>query len=244
MDWFDNCKVQQWRFSAVQEISVLLGYGIENVTVYRLLPEMVLPTGLRIVDSDAETAIMKQVAYKINNFVLYFDIYNSFKAFISEAVRHDDEGSNISDIDGSVDGEFVDSEYEVDAEDDDLFWENVDDGVVDEGAAKGIVVSKGNKRNTPFGKENMATERQWDEISTDEDELELPDSDEEGKVGVNLSSFRPEEIENPIFKIGMKFASIEMLRKAISEHSIKERVEIKMPWNDKKRIKAHCDENC
>ena len=65
MDWFDNCKVQQWRFSAVQEISVLLGYGIENVTVYWLLPEMVLPTGLRIVDSDAETAIMKQVAYKI-----------------------------------------------------------------------------------------------------------------------------------------------------------------------------------
>ena len=77
VDWFDNCKVQQWRFSAVQEISVLLGYGIENVTVYWLLPEMVLPTGLRIVDSDAETAIMKQVAYKIKNFVLYFDQYNS-----------------------------------------------------------------------------------------------------------------------------------------------------------------------
>jgi hypothetical protein len=155
---------------------------------------------------------MKQFAYKINNYVLYFDIYNSFndKAFedivlnpISTlpkvlsprkpaAVHNDDEGSvhnddegsvhndEGSENDGSVDGDFVDNDYEVDDEDDDLFWDNVDDGVVDEGAAKGIVVSKGYKRNAPFGKENMATERQWDEISTDEDELELPDSDEEG----------------------------------------------------------------
>ena len=37
-----------------------------------------------------------------------------------------------------------------------IFWDNVDDGVVDEGAGMGIVVSKGYKRNAPVGKENMA----------------------------------------------------------------------------------------
>jgi len=65
-----------------------------------------------------------------------------------------------------------------------IFWDNVDDGVVDEGAGMGIVVSKGYKRNAPVGKENMA-ERQWDEISTDEDELELPDSN--GRVRLGLT---------------------------------------------------------
>ena len=79
MDWFDNCKVQHWRFSSIQEISVMLGYGIEKLTVLWVLPEMVVPSGLRIIDSDAETLIMKQVAYHVNNFVLYFDIYKSFK---------------------------------------------------------------------------------------------------------------------------------------------------------------------
>ncbi|CAD6206977.1 unnamed protein product [Miscanthus lutarioriparius] len=252
VDWFDNCKVQHWRFSSIQEISVMLGYGIEKLTVLWLLPEMVVSSGLRIIDSDAETLIIKQVAYHVNNFVLYFDIYKSFKTSDWDdnvvnpgkpaAERHDDDDGDFvaSDDDGSVDGDFVDSDYEVDHEDDDFFWDNVDDGVVDEGAGMGIVVSKGYKRNAPVGKENMA-ERQWDEISTDEDELELPDSNGEGKVGANMSSFRPEDIENPIFKLGMKFDSIELLRKAISEYSIKERVEIKMPWNDKKRIKAHCD---
>jgi len=259
VDWFDHIKEKYWRFFAVDEISVMLGYGLDNVEVYWLLPEMVVPTGLRIVDSDADTQIMNQFAYKIKNFVMYFDIYNSFdKDIVLNPIgtlpkmlsprkvppERDDVGNNNnSDNDGSIDGYFLDSDYEVDDDDDDLFYDNVDDGVVDEGAAKGIVVSKGNKRNAPYGKDKMATVREWDELSSDEDELELP-AEEEGQVGMNLKTFRPEDLQNPIFKIGMKFASVQLLRKAITEYSIKHRVEIKMPWNDKTRIKAHCDVGC
>jgi hypothetical protein len=94
--------------------------------------------------------------------------------------RDPDVDSEGSDKDDSTDGEFVDSDYEVHDDDDDLFYDNVDDGVVDEGAAKGIMLDKGKKRNAPYGKENMSTDREWDELSSDEDELELPDSDEEG----------------------------------------------------------------
>lgn len=160
-----------------------LGYGLENLNFYWLLPKMDVATGLRIVDSDAETLIMKQIAYKVSNLVLYFDGYNSFDDRAWEDIvinpistlpkvlsprkpapeRHDDDSSNISDNDGSTDGDFVDSDYEVDAEDDDLFWDNVDEGVVDQGAALGIVVSKWYKSNAPYGKENMQTDRQWDE---------------------------------------------------------------------------------
>jgi hypothetical protein len=56
----------------------MLGYGIDNLNVYWLLPEKDVATGLRIVESDAEALIMKQVAYKVSKFVLYFDSYNFF----------------------------------------------------------------------------------------------------------------------------------------------------------------------
>ena len=59
-----------------------------------------------------------------------------------------------------------------------------------------------------------------------------------------MRSFRPEDLHNPIFKVGMKFDSVEVLRKAITEYSIKNRVEIKMPKNNRTRIRAHCDEQC
>ena len=59
-----------------------------------------------------------------------------------------------------------------------------------------------------------------------------------------MRSFKPEDLQNPIFKVGMKFDSVEVLRKAITEYSIKNRVEIKMTKNDRIRIKAHCDEDC
>jgi len=114
--------------------------------------------------------------------------------------------------------------------------------VVDEGAAKGIMVRAGRKRFGPVDNEPVGKE--WDELDSDEEELELPESGEEGRAGQNMRSFRPEDLQNPIFKVGMKFDSVEMLRKAITEYSIKNRVEIKMPKNDRTRIKAHCDEEC
>jgi hypothetical protein len=47
---------------------------------------------------------------------------------------------------------------------------------------------------------------------------------------------------NPIFKVGMKFDSVELFMKAITKYNIKNRVEIKIPKNDRTIIRAHCDE--
>ncbi|OEL21471.1 hypothetical protein BAE44_0017511, partial [Dichanthelium oligosanthes] len=148
--------------------------------------------------------------------------------------------------DDSADSDFVDSDFEVQDDDDDLFSDNVDGTVIGQGAAKGKDISKGNtsgvRRQNVMEADN--TQREWDEVPTDEEELELPNSNEEGKVTNNLKSFRHEDVNNPIFRIKTKFPSVEVLRKAITEYSLKHRVEIRLPRNDRTRIEAHCADGC
>lgn len=150
---------------------------------------------------------------------------------------------DVTPCDGEVssDSDFVDSDNDIAFEDDDLFYDNVDDQVIDEGAGQGKKISKGKRL---AGSSDMAEHREWDEISTDEEDLQLPDSDEEGDVSRNLSSFRPEDMCNPKLKLGMKFSTVEVLRKAIIEYSLKNRVEITMPKNDRTRVQAHCADGC
>ena len=83
-----------------------------------------------------------------------------------------------------------------------------------------------------------------DEEDTDEEGLELPDTDGEGECGHELKSFRDADMQNPIFSVGLVFPSVEKLREAINEYSVKNRVEIKLPRNDRTRVRAHCAEGC
>lgn len=53
-----------------------------------------------------------------------------------------------------------------------------------------------------------------------------------------------EDLSNPVLKVGMVCPSVEVLRKAIIEYSLKNMVQIKMPRNDKTRIGAHYAKGC
>ena len=193
VDWFDNIKVQYWSFNAVDEISVVLGYDL-GVPVWWLLPEQDLSTGLRLIASDKEAQIMKQVAFKVKNYVLYMDHYNTVDGNNWEDIVYNPiatlpkvpapartECADGDDSECSSDVDFVDSDYAVRDDDDDLFCDDVDEGVVDEGAAKGIMVRAGRKRFGPVDNEPVGKE--WDELDSDEEELELPESGEEGRAG-------------------------------------------------------------
>ena len=59
--------------------------------------------------------------------------------------------------------------YDVDDGDDDLFCDNVDEGVVDEGAAKGIIVRAGRNRNAPTGIDKDSASKEWDDLNSDEE---------------------------------------------------------------------------
>ncbi|CAO2204608.1 unnamed protein product [Urochloa humidicola] len=155
-----------------------------------------------------------------------------------EAEAKDAEYEVGSDDSGSEDSDFVDSDYEVEADDDDLFFDNVDDQVTDQGVAKGRRIAKGSQ-----SRGSRATPDESG-LPTDDDDLHMPDSDGEGGSRLRFKSFKPEDISNPKFKVGMLFASVEVLRKAVTEYSIKERVEIKLPRNEQKRYEAVCAEGC
>ena len=71
----------------------------------------------------------------------------------------------------------------------------------------------------------------------------MPSYDED-KVKLNFKCFREEDLSKPEFQVGQTFASVELLRKAIKEYNCRERVDIKCPRNDRKRLQAICEEGC
>jgi hypothetical protein len=79
-----------------------------------------------------------------------------------------------------------------------------------------------------------------DDILSDEELLNLTESDDEGQVRMRFKSFKDADLENPIFMVSMVFDSVEMLRKAITEYNLKHRVQISLLRNERKRLKAMC----
>lgn len=122
--------------------------------------------------------------------------------------------------------------------------ENVDEDVIDEGVTRGNKIGKGQKASVSKLKKRMSFDRDGDDVSTDEDELYLPESHGDVQVRKRFKPFRDADLENPVFKVGMIFYSVQMLRKAITEYSLKQRVQISLPRNEKKRLRAQCVDGC
>ncbi|CAN6304667.1 unnamed protein product [Urochloa humidicola] len=269
VSWFDYCQAETWSPLWFDDFIEQLGYEKTRIMqIYWLLPGKEIADGLRVIISDSDTNVMVSVVDRIKNLVVYFDhddmiagldflddivlnpiaelpkvlsprkmqslpenLDEKLPQFYSDLPRSstgrvpaeacdDEDGSNSDSDSNSEDSDFVDSDYEIAAEDDDLFTNNVDVEVVEEAQEKG------------------------DDLSTDEECLDLPDSDGEGEVRLRFKSFMLEDLNNPVFKVGMVFPSVELLRKAITEYSLKNRVQIKMPRNDRTRIDAHCVAGC
>ena len=175
------------------------------------------------------------------------DIYNDLpKADEICEVDLDDGGSEgefywgSGSDDSEEDPDFVDSGNEVEDGDDDLFMDNVVEPAIR--TVKKSKKAAGSRSQNSMVVVNDAPE---EADTVEEEELELPaDSDAEGGVRLNFKSFMPEDLNNPIFKLGMTFPSAEIVRNAVTEYSLRHRVDLKMPRNDQRRIGAHCAEGC
>ncbi|WVZ66010.1 hypothetical protein U9M48_015289 [Paspalum notatum var. saurae] len=132
---------------------------------------------------------------------------------------------------------FIDTDYEVEA-DSDLEEEDgaaVGHGVLNNKKAKGSQL-KCSQMSRPLP--------EVDDEDTEDEDLILPDSDGEGEERFRFTSFKEDHLMNPTFHVKQVFPSMQSLREAITEYSVKNRLEIKLPRNDSRRLRAHCAQGC
>jgi hypothetical protein len=271
INWFDNCEADTWSTLCLNDFNEQLGYSkTPLLKYYWLLPGKNLSNGLRIIIDDSDTIAMRSVVDRIKTLVVYLDPLDSFaivnwddiidnpvsqlpKVMSPVKVVHVDKKQEeklpdfYADVEqigtDSEDSDFLDSDYEVEDGDDNLFVDHVDEGVEDDVIATRQRSAKTKK--APGSKlKRDAVLQTADVSSSDEDELVLPEDDRDGLVNAKFNSFKEADISNPAFKVGMVFDTIVTLRKAIKEYSLKNRVSIRMPRNEKTRITAHCVEGC
>ena len=82
-----------------------------------------------------------------------------------------------------------------------------------------------------------------DDSSTNEG-LEVPKEGREGEVQLQFKTFRAKDMPIPSFKVGMVFDLVKTLSAPLTGYSLKNRVDINLPRNDKMRVRAHCAQGC
>ena len=122
------------------------------------------------------TVVENKTGEKLPDF--YSNLNNS-EEDVGAGIAEPGRGNGGEESDSDSDSDLVDSDYEIEDDDDDLFVENVDEDVADLGHGKGkgkkAAGSKLKRNTVPFVDSNGLNE-----LSTDEDDLQLPDSDGEG----------------------------------------------------------------
>lgn len=144
--------------------------------------------------------------------------------------------------DSSSGSEWVDSDNEVQKDDDDLFAEWVDDKHEKKKKRKSEWID-----DSDYDSEELVELKDSDvEDVKSEEEVEVKDKhgQKKKKKKVKLKRFRPENMKELDFHIGMVFLSVIELRGAIQEYIVQNRVHIKYLKNDKQRVRAHCVEGC
>ncbi|XP_002467844.2 uncharacterized protein LOC8080815 [Sorghum bicolor] len=155
--------------------------------------------------------------------------------------RVDQVGSSKASYDagGDEQQDFCDTDYEISDGDEDLLEDAVE---INLPQVKGK--NKKAKDSQLKAIEISVPTPIYDDVDTEDENLDLPKSDGEGEGRLRFNSWSEEDMNNPAFSVGLVFPSVQSVREAITEYSLRNRVEIKLPRNDKKRIRAHCADGC
>jgi hypothetical protein len=203
--------------------------------------------GLRIIASDSDTIMMTAVVPKFQLFRLYVTEKDFFDGLELDDIcilgspdlpavfspKHPSKQARTSgvkpgsddDDDSNYGDEFVDSDNEIEEGDDDLFLDNVDRDVDDNNDVQDTVEIE-------------------NEHALDDTDLHLREEDEK-QLQSTFKVFNPAvDMDNPIFKPGMVFGTVKMLREALAAYSVRNRVKVVKVKNDQRRIDAICKPGC
>lgn len=218
--WYDNLEVEFWCYVWIEDLVLQLDYGLtDNVSVYWLLPGKDLSDGCMVMTQVADRVknfVLYFDHYKYTGVTDWDDVVlnptselpkvvspvkvihvekqsgDKLPEFYSniEVASHGNAAADMSDED-SEDSNYIDSDYDLEDGDDDLFADNVDEEVIDGGAGRGKKMSKGNE---PSAGPSVPTQS---EDSTDEDFDFDGESDGEREMKLKFGSFNPDDLVNP-----------------------------------------------
>ena len=141
---------------------------------------------------------MQHVGKKVGEKLPVLRKVQQFNASEGESSRLKDNTS--IDSDG-----FVDSDYVIEDGDDEIL-ETFLDAAGDEPKLRDNKKAKGSSLKAfEVSRPDVVS----DEEDTNEEGLELPDTDGEGECGHGLKSFRDADMQNPAFSVGLVFPSVE-----------------------------------
>ncbi|KAM0858742.1 hypothetical protein ACQ4PT_047628 [Festuca glaucescens] len=255
---FDNMLIDSWNSSTLDHILCVLDcMRDEKVHVYWLCLGKELFDGLLSLLTDEDLIDMRREAHVHKTLVIFLDHTNFIRliradllraraaiarvgndvalseeaASTSIVVAQDvgqecvQSGADDSDSDSSTDSEFFDSDYDAESGDDDLFLDNVD-------------------TDLHCNNEMVFTAELEDDSQLEDTDLNLEEG-ERLQLEYKFAAFNPVvDMDSPVFKIVVKFASIEEARQAVNAYNIRERVNTRKTKNDKTRLHARCEEGC
>jgi hypothetical protein len=238
--------------------------------VYWCVPEKTVADGLRTLRCDADIIAMINESATCKNILMYVDHSNFLetqKNFLERQnrdvaqVAHVDtssqerkstfvegtstsyqEGIEIEDgaerevgTNSDADSDFIDNDYEFDIDDDDLFAQNMDDMLInDEANTKGKDLCTQEELEEGNAKDVGSTDLNLHTIDTNVETMNF-----------NFRTFRADvDITTPIFKLGMVFANVKELRKAIDVYNIRERRQLWKKRNEKDRLEVYDKGDC
>ncbi|KAM0833359.1 hypothetical protein ACQ4PT_064317 [Festuca glaucescens] len=268
VDFFDNCVADTWSMLWMADFLDLVGINIvgTSATLYWCLPGISTGVGLKPLKSDAYFVDMINAAATNKTVKVFVDHVNLLvrkneddalmyghieppkvisprkwqraakrkytcdEGTSCDAANIEEEDEYIVDeredhyreeSDSESDSDFHDSDYEVDKGDDDLYNENVDE------------VGDGEKE---------AVAEEVEEVDAlDDPQLDMP-CESRQKIGYKFKTFEPDfDMNNPVFKLGMKFSNVKELRNALASYTVRNRVKIVKTRNTASILNARCD---
>uniref|UniRef100_A0ACD5W8F0 Uncharacterized protein n=1 Tax=Avena sativa TaxID=4498 RepID=A0ACD5W8F0_AVESA len=249
--WFDNLDINSFNYETLLYMINRLGYE-QRLYIFWCPPGNTLDA-LKEIVMEKHCKMMAEASVESKVLMLFIhhpdENEHQVKDEILQGANSDDsEEEEDYECGSDEDPSWYDSDYDM-KEDDDLFEEHVDDLEVDDMFDK--------------GKENAAQHAHIpgsDDVNEADLELPMEDDgekrhksdfdDDEYKKKKNkkqvVYKFKPfntdGDMANPQFKIGMIFDSVEVVRKAVAQYAVNERVQIRKKRNNKKRFEGFVKE--
>ncbi|GMJ12330.1 hypothetical protein HRI_004902200 [Hibiscus trionum] len=150
-------------------------------------------------------------------------------------------------VDSNSDSEDIDYEVEKSTTYESGFSDSEDD-LEDDIVSKGVgdnMTQEGSHKPNVEGSDEVRVDSEPDSVNSESfHSLDESDSDGQHKKPRYHEFNTTVDISNPIFKVGLLFATKQVLRESIKMYSIKNRYTVKLKRNDNRRIQAVCKAGC